>query len=43
MKEGEIAWFKISNNLLCTSKEIESGLIVDNRVKYYKIQIFDVI
>ncbi|CAD8127543.1 unnamed protein product [Paramecium sonneborni] len=42
MKEGDIAWFKLSNEQMYTEQEIASGITVQNLQKYFKIEILEV-
>ncbi|CAD8126399.1 unnamed protein product [Paramecium sonneborni] len=42
MKEGDIAWFKISNEQMYTVQEIANGITVQNLEKYFKIDILEV-
>ncbi|CAD8113519.1 unnamed protein product [Paramecium primaurelia] len=42
MKEGDIAWFKLSNEQMYTEQEIASGIPVQNLQKYFKIDILEV-
>ncbi|CAD8115067.1 unnamed protein product [Paramecium primaurelia] len=42
MKEGDVAWFKLSNEQMYTEQEIASGIQVQNLQKYFKIDILEV-
>ncbi|CAD8211398.1 unnamed protein product [Paramecium octaurelia] len=42
MKEGDVAWFKLSNEQMYTEQEIASGIQVQSLQKYFKIDILEV-